>query len=381
VTPGEERSDAIRVALLADSLEEGFASMDHYAAMLGAALADRPDVNALLTRPLFRRRFARAGGLLGRRAIVLDRLVNRYRDYPRAAAALPGFDLFHVLDQTYASVACALPAPRTLVTCHDLDFFDPPPGTRHAWLVRRTGAIALPGLRHAARVICDSDAIRRDILGRGLVSDERLRVVPLGAEPDFRPDGPEVLGPAAEQLLASRTPPLVLHVGGMVPRKRIDLVLGTFACLRAGLGAATLVRVGGALTPSFRQLAQTLGIAQAIVEMPFLTRSQLAALYRRCQLLLLVSETEGFGLPVLEAMASGVPVVCRDLPALRELAGDAARLVPGDDPVDFAAACTELLGTGSTAASLRARGLARARDYSWDRTGELTARVYAELRK
>ncbi len=113
--------------------------------------------------------------------------------------------------------------------------------------------------------------------------------------------------------------------------------------------------------------------------MPFLSRDELAALCRRADLLLLASETEGFGLPVLEAMASGLPVVCPDLPALREVAGDTARFVAGADPEAYAAACREVLAPGGPAAGMRTRALARAATCTWQRTADLTARAYAEL--
>ena len=366
-----------RVAILADYLEEGWTSMDHYAAMLVQHMAD--DFQSVLVRPRFPNRLQRIFGSRPGRA--LDRYVNRYLEYPRAAARITGFDLFHIVDQTYAHVATRLPAKRAVVTCHDLDFADPPPGTRQAWLVRRTGAMTLPGLRAAARVICDSDAIRSEILRRGIVEPQRLTVVPLGVEEDFRPDGPPALTSEAEALLAriGSGGPMILHVGAMVPRKRIDLLLRAFARIGREIPGATLVRVGGPLSPAMTALAERLGITPAIVGMPFLSRAELAAVYRRADVFLLCSETEGFGLPVLEAMASGVPVVARELAAVREVAGDAIRHVPGEDPEAFAAAVVALLRDGNQRARMRQRGLDRAAMFRWSRTAEMTARVYEDV--
>src|SRR5207245_370134 len=144
----------VHVGMLADYLEEGWTSMDHYATELAGALANGQRFHAAIVRPAFHRRVSRLPHVFGpRRSAVLDRLTNRYFDYPRAASRLRGFELFHVLDQTYAQVTRRLPSQRTVVTCHDLDFFDPPPSTPHAWLVRWTGSVALPGLQEAARVI------------------------------------------------------------------------------------------------------------------------------------------------------------------------------------------------------------------------------------
>jgi glycosyltransferase involved in cell wall biosynthesis len=369
-----------RIAILADYLEEGWTSMDHYAAMLVQHLGHDPRFESVLVRPTFHHRFGRMPWLFGpRRGRGLDRYVNRYADYPRAAARTTGFNLFHVVDQTYAHVATRLPTQRAVVTCHDLDFLDPPPGTPQPWLVRATGARAFHGMRAAARVICDSDAIRSEILRRGLVEPHRLAVVPLGVEEDFRPDGPG-LSPASEALLAGiGSGPIILHVGGMVPRKRIDVLLRAFSVTRRDLAGATLVRVGGALSPAMTALAEQLGIADAIVGMPFLSRTELAAIYRRAHVFLLCSETEGFGLPVLEAMASGLPVVARELPAVREVAGDAIRYVRGADPEALATSVVAVLRDPNLRANMRQRGLERAATYRWDRTAEMTARVYQEV--
>jgi glycosyltransferase involved in cell wall biosynthesis len=126
-------------------------------------------------------------------------------------------------------------------------------------------------------------------------------------------------------------------------------------------------------------LAEQLGIADAIVGMPFLSRAELAAIYRRAHVFLLCSETEGFGLPVLEAMASGLPVVARELPAVREVAGDAIRYVRGADPEALATSVVAVLRDPNLRANMRQRGLERAATYRWDRTAEMTARVYQEV--
>src|SRR5262245_2287960 len=278
-----------RVAVLADHLEEGWTSMDHYAAMLVQHLGHDHRFESVLVRPAFHHRLGRMRWLFGsRHGRTLDLYLNRYLEYPRAAARATGFDLFHIADQTYAHSVPRLPAKRTVVTCHDLDFADPPPGTRQAWLVRMTGAMALPGIRTAARVLCDSDAIRQEILRRGLVEPHRLAVIPLGVEEVFAPDGPTALSPEAAARLASvGSGPMILHVGGMVPRKRIDLLLRAFARIRREIPGATLVRVGGPLSPAMTALGEQLGTAAAIVSMPFLSRAELASIYRRADVFLL----------------------------------------------------------------------------------------------
>jgi glycosyltransferase involved in cell wall biosynthesis len=195
-----------------------------------------------------------------------------------------------------------------VVTCHDIDAFD-----QHAasngnamglpdFLVRRLSA----GLALAARVVCPSQATASALVERQLVAADRVAVVHNGV------DLPEILPTAIEPLTASWLGPIgtftdLLHVGSTVPRKRIDLLLQVFAEVLAQWPSARLVRVGGPLTPGQCALSERLGIQGRIVELPTIDRETLAAVYSRASLLLSVSEREGFGLPVAEALAAGTP--------------------------------------------------------------------------
>ena len=189
----------------------------------------------------------------------------------------------------------------------------------------------------------------------------------------------ELSGLAEALLPPVASAPMLLHVGAMVPRKRLDLVLRLFAHVRASIPAAVLVRVGGTLSPAMSELARQLGIEGAIIKMPFLSRADLAALYRRADALVLTSDQEGFGLPVIEAMAAGLPVVAREIPTLREVAGDAVLHVASDSAEALAAAVVRLLRDPAMRASLRAAGIKRAQLYRWEHTAAATASVYDEL--
>ena len=134
----------------------------------------------------------------------------------------------------------------------------------------------------------------------------------------------------------------MLHVGNDIPRKRLDRLVEIVATLHKRGHWIRLVRVGSPLRHATRQRMIELSLGD-VVELPFVERDVLRALYERCDLLLLTSDREGYGLPVLEAFAAGKPVVASDIPALRESSGGLARVVPPDSLQDWVAAIEDVL--------------------------------------
>ena len=321
-----------RVAIVADLREEQWHSMDLVADVLINSLETGHDraVDPFRLCPPMVRRLTRVPRF-GQRALLntTDRVINRYWDYPRwLRGQIDRFDLFHIVDHSYAHLASTLPAGRSIVMCHDVDAFAGvlPGAASPSAVSRAMGRRLLAGLRAAARVVCGSRATRDALLAHGLVDESRAVVVPYALHPAFapEPDWPAEAeavrwcGPCADGTLD------ILHVGSTIPRKRIDVLLETFAAVRRRHPAARLLRVGGPLTAGQVQQAERLGVAGAIVSLPFLDRRTLAAVYRRAVLVLQPSEREGFGLPVAEALACGTPVVASDIPSMREAGGSAA---------------------------------------------------------
>ena len=153
-------------------------------------------------------------------------------------------------------------------------------------------------------------------------------------------------------------PPDLLHVGSTIPRKRIDLLLEIFAAMRRAYPGARLIKAGGGLRPEQTRQAEALGVADAIVTLPFFVPSErgiLAAVYRRAALVLQPSDAEGFGLPVAEALACGATVLASDLPALREVGGDAAAYCPVGDIDAWTTAAAALLQAQRPAVAFMAR--------------------------
>jgi glycosyltransferase involved in cell wall biosynthesis len=373
----------LRIAVVADHLEEEWPSMDVIAEMILMHLQKGrgDEVDAVLVRPPYRRPFGRfAPKRLAGVARNADRVFNRYYAYPRRLAALARrdlFDVYHIVDHSYAQLVAAVPAGRTVVTCHDLDTFrclleparEPRPGWFRA-LVRRT----LEGFKRAGEVACDSGATFDAVRGFGLIPDDRLHLVPICVHPEyFEPPNPAAEA-ELERLLGPVDPaagPEVLHVGSTIPRKRIDVLLNVFAGVRRIHPRARLLKAGGRFTTEQEGMVRALNLTDAIRVLPFIDdRRTLAALYRRAALVLQPSEAEGFGLPLVEAMATGAALVVSDIPVFHEVAAAAAVYAPVGDVAAWVAAASTALAdreAGSEAWRERRRiGLERANHYRWD---------------
>jgi glycosyltransferase involved in cell wall biosynthesis len=316
-----------------------------------------------------------------------ERLVNRYLFYPRSLVRdKPSADVFHVVDHSYAHLVHRLRGSKTVVTCHDLDAFRcvlDPRRSRQPWLVRQAARRTMRGLQLAGRIVCVSEAVRDEVIAAGLADSSRLTVVPNGIHPVFTDAGAASDEREADRLLEQRGRGRtldLLHVGIPVRRKRIDVALKVLARLKASNVAARLVRVGGALPPDLRALADRLGVASDVLELPFLQPGVLAAVYRRAGVLLVPSDREGFALPIVEALASGTPVIANDVPALRETGGNLASFRANGDVQGWCAAIDALL-TRSPDVTSRWRTAARARAarFSWAAAAERLVPIYQEL--
>src|SRR5438105_7512978 len=380
----------LRVAIVCDFVEEGWPSMDLVAEMLLHHLGkDHSDVIAAQRIcPPMRRRFTRHRNSDGKR-FNADRFINRFWDYPHfARRLLSEFDLFHVIDHSYGQLVHELPSERTIITCHDLDTFqcllDPEREPRSVFF-RKMMNRSLSGFRRAARVTCDSVATRAQLLTHDLVPAERAVVVPNGVHPSCSPDPHLAADAQVAKMLGAGTNDQIdlLHVGSTIPRKRIDVLLKVFSGVREGLPSVRLLHVGGAFTPEQSKLLTELRLHESVLALPKVGRDVLAALYRRAALVLLPSEREGFGLPVVEAMACGTPVVASDLDVLREVGGSAAEYCAAGDVDAWQATVTALLRERSDNPARwqqrRDSGCLRASRFTWTQFAASMVDVYWSL--
>lgn len=368
-----------RLAVLPDFPAEGWPSMDLCADMLTAHLPR--EVNGGRVCPPFRRIFARLPVVgKGNAAFNADRLLNRFVLFPiHAKRQASHFDLFHVVDHTYAQLVHALPADRTGVYCHDLDAYrcllephrDPRP-----WWFRRLARRILGGLQKAAVVFHNSRETGDELLRFGLVDRTRLVHAPLGVAAEFTPLATET--PSVPWLDELRGRPWVLHVGSCIPRKRIDVLLDGVAEVRRTIPEVMLVKVGGEWSGDQRAQLDRLGLAGATVHKTGLSRAELAEVYRRAPVVLVPSEAEGFGLPVVEALACGAAVVASDLPVLREVGGAVVKYRPVGDVPGWAGAVREVLTDPTDDPTPRVAWASR---YSWTAHANTIAAAYLRVLK
>jgi len=390
VSKQQSSSHHARLGVICDFVEENWPSMDLVADMLLAQLRNGPPtgIDVERIRPPMARRFTREGCSSSKLAFSADRLFNRFWDYPRFLRTYrEAFDVFHVVDHSYAQLVLELPPGRTLVTCHDTDAFRCllyPDGVSSAPF-RAMARRILRGLRMAALVVCPSLATYDMLRAHNLIAKEKLRVVPLGAHPSCsaQPDRPADL--QARLLLGEPGAggANLLHVGSTVPRKRIDFLLRIFAQVKNQFPGVRLVHVGGQLTPRQESIVDELKLRDSVLVLPWLDRQVLAAVYRQATAVLLPSEREGFGLPVIEAMACGTPVVASDLLALREVGGDSAIYCPVSNAANWTEAISGLLLERHDAPDAwqarRNRAILQASRFTWTNYTRRMVTIYREV--
>lgn len=244
-------------------------------------------------------------------------------------------------------------------------------------------------LRKAAAVVAVSESTRRDILrSYPQIPKEKVCVVLEAAGSQFRvPDGgQETARTAANNALGLADAPYLLAVGVLQPRKNLEVLLDAFALLKLGPHPPPhrLVIAGkrGWLDETDAQLAALPAeVTREIVLAGYVADDDLPALYGGADALCYPSRYEGFGLPPLEAMACGCPVLCSRASSLPEVVGDAGILLPFADSSAWAHALETLLASPAVQARWRERGPERAALFSWEKAGRETLKVYEECRK
>jgi glycosyltransferase involved in cell wall biosynthesis len=308
---------------------------------------------------------AAAPALVEERVIPFPRLWTHVRLAWELLARLPRPDVLFVP----AHVLPLLHPVPSVVTVHDLGyrrFPDAHPASQRRYLDWSTRFSA----RNAACVLADSQATQRDLTEFYDVPPAKVTVVYPGGPEDLAPVDPAVAR-ARYQLPAE----YVLHVGTLQPRKNLVRLIEAVAALRARWPRLALVLAGrpGWLAEPILALARAHGDWVHLLD--FVPEADLAGLYSGARVFAFPSLYEGFGFPILEAMACGTPVVCANTSSLPELAGDAALQVDPQDIGALAGAIGRVLSDSVLAANLSARGPAQARRFTWAVAAQATLGV------
>ncbi len=267
----------------------------------------------------------------------------------------------------------------TVITVHDLAFLRFPQAFRRG---NRTYLRLFTRLstRRAARVIAVSESTRRDVIALCGVPAERVIAVPNGVTEAFCPAEPAAV--AEFRRRAGLPDRFILYLGTLEPRKNLVRLLDAYAMWRqASQQDIPLVLAGGKgwfFETIFARVAE-LGLADSVVFPGFVPAAELPWWYRAADVFVYPSLFEGFGLPVLEAMACGAATITSRTSSLPEVAGEAAVLVDPEDTAALADALSRVLADRALAESLQAAGPRQAAQFSWRRTASETAQVYREV--
>lgn len=286
----------------------------------------------------------------------IDTLINRHFTY-----RLPdrtNIDIHHVVDHSYGHLVRRLPIPRTVVTCHDLNIYERMQKDRSLPFQAMCQHI-LGGFNKARWIICDSqftaEALEKSELARGA----QVTVIPLGLASNFR-----VLPTATLQSIAQRfhlpAGPKVIHVGDCFERKNIEVLLTAIHRLKIHL-----VKVGGQFSEGQQKLIKDFNLESQITHLHKVDIEDLVALYNLSDLCIFPSWLEGFGFPVLEAMACGTPVIASNRSSVPELVGEAGLLADPADAEAFVAQSLRVLNDQVLREDLIARGRERVQQFSW----------------
>lgn len=305
----------------------------------------------------------------------LSRIFWEQRKLPRVIAEA-AFDVFH-------APAFVLPghsSARMVATIHDLVFMRYP--ETFGYMRRNYFHWAIPRSAYAAtRVIADSAATGRDLRDLLQLPEDRVRVVPLGVGPEFfePPDESAVEEVRAELQLPER---YILTVGTVEPRKNLPRLMEAYAIvkrrMRRDYPALVLVgRKGWKYGEVFSQMID-LDLRGDVIWTDFLSDELVRAVYAHATLFAYVSLHEGFGLPLLEAMAAGAPVVASNCSSMPEVVGDVGGLADPMDPEAIAEAMIEMLSNEERRLDLAEKSRERAAQFTWENTARRTLEVYRE---
>lgn len=308
-------------------------------------------------------------------------LRRNFRTIPSALKRL-GPDLYHA---SYWTRFWSEPVP-SILTVHDISYALHPEWygwQHHAFMAHCVRQCA----RRTRHILTVSEFSKQELMEHWRIPAEKITVTPNGVDACFCPPERGQAGsreqgaesPTSTPQAPRPTPPYILYVGNLHPRKNLVRLLEAFVLLKKEAGLPHALKIVGQKAWLFGKIFETVrrhGLEQAVEFTGYVSQEELARLYRHAAVLAYPSLYEGFGLPVLEAMASGCPVVCSATTSLPEVAGPACRLADPRVPESIAAGLREVLASEEERQRLREAGLARAARFTWRACAEGTLEAY-----
>ena len=314
------------------------------------------------------------------RAGNVGKVLFEQRGFPDACRRIHA-DLAHV---PYWGPPLRSPIP-LVVTVHDLTTLLVPEYNRGA-RARLYNALVSAGARGAGHVLTDSFSSKLDIMDYLDIPEERVTAVYLGVGPQYRPGAAGAADSLVEMALRKKydLPEFyVLYLGGYELHKNVLNLLHAYTFVAQALGdeyplvlAGKKPQAGTASVPDYQAVIERLGLTKSVRWVGYVDEADKPFLYQQAEVFVFPSRQEGFGLPPLEAMACGTPVVVADSGSLPEVVGPAGFVIDPDDTRNMAGAIISLLTEDRLAADLRTQGSAQAAKFTWENTATETLLVY-----
>jgi len=297
--------------------------------------------------------------------------------FPRACQGMDVAHMPYFAPPLYPSIP-------TVVTIHDLIPLILP-AYKGSLLVRLYTRLVSIAAQRAQAIITDSGSSKRDIINLLKMPEERVHTIPLAADDRFKPEvGTSELDQVRQKYSLPQA--FILYLGGFDQRKNMKTLFQGFRGLRERLGDKYPLVLAGTLpnkdTPFFphpRRLAEEAGVSDGVRFIGWVPEEEKPALYSLATLFLYPSLYEGFGLPPLEAMASGTPVIASHASSLPEVVGDGGVLVDPQEPEAWAEAMVAVLTSPQKREEISAKAVEQAQKFSWRRTARETLEVYKQV--
>lgn len=299
----------------------------------------------------------------------------------RLARHLPKFDLYDISNQTLSFIAKK--RHPSIVTVHDIIELTDPQDARASLLNR----YLMSGITSADRVVTVSEYTKRAVHEYFHIPESAITVIPNGVADEYKVLPGFSSSIAYQELLQdfriTNRHPIIMSVGSEHPRKNMATILKVIAALKSKHPNILLLKIGepGILEGRRKtlEMIDTLGLQKNVQLVGSISSERINELYNIADVLLFPSKAEGFGMPPLEAMAAGCPVVCSNATSLPEVVGDAALMHVPSDIEAFVSSISHIISNQAFREALIEKGLARAQEFSWEAAGRAMLGVYRTL--